>query len=151
MKPFLAPTKCSTSITGLLVAMAPRVANVTESMVAAITRIRMRDAGGDRGSRHGAHAVDPAAMIVERGARHLFGQHPPQLRDVGRGARRDLDHDQARHRQLVERQTVAEPGLEQLGGFLFRIGAHIADAGKGARDRRRLVDRRHRDRGRAPG
>ena len=39
MKPFLAPTKCNTSITGLLVAMAPRVANVTDSMVAAIIRI----------------------------------------------------------------------------------------------------------------
>ena len=78
MKPFLAPTKCSTSITGWLVAIAPRVAKVTESMVAAITRIKNADAGGDRGSGHGAHAVDPAAMIVERGARHLLGQHPAQ-------------------------------------------------------------------------
>ena len=41
MKPFLAPTKCSTSITGLLVAIAPRVAKVTDSMVAAITSSRI--------------------------------------------------------------------------------------------------------------
>ncbi len=97
-----------------------------------------RDAGGYRGSRHGAHAVDPAAMIVERGARHLLGQHPSQLRNVGRGAVRDLDHDQARHRQFVELEPVAEPRLEQLGGFLFRISPHVGDAGKGARGRRRI-------------
>jgi hypothetical protein len=41
IKPFLAPTKCSTSITVLLVAIAPRVAKVTERMVAAIIRIKM--------------------------------------------------------------------------------------------------------------
>ena len=39
MKLSLAPMKCSTSITGRLVAMAPRVANVTDSMVATSTRI----------------------------------------------------------------------------------------------------------------
>jgi len=41
MKPFLAPTKCRTSITGLLVAIAPRVAKVTDSIVAAITKIKI--------------------------------------------------------------------------------------------------------------
>ena len=35
MKPFLAPTKCRTSITVLLVAIAPRVAKVTDKIVAA--------------------------------------------------------------------------------------------------------------------
>ena len=35
MKPSVAPTKCSTSMIGRLVAMAPRVANITDSMVTA--------------------------------------------------------------------------------------------------------------------
>src|ERR1035437_3693057 len=71
-----------------------------------------RDAGGNRGSCHGAHAIDPAAMIVEHCSRHLLGQHLSQLRNVGRGAARDLDHDQARHRQFVELEPVAEPRFE---------------------------------------
>ena len=41
MKPFFAPTKCSTSITDLLVAIAPRVAKVTDNIVAANIKIRM--------------------------------------------------------------------------------------------------------------
>ena len=63
------------------------------------------DAGGDRAAGHGAHALDPAAMVVERGAGHLLGEHAAQLRNVGRGAGADLDHDQPRHRQFVERQA----------------------------------------------
>ena len=39
MKPSLAPMKCSTSTIGRLVAIAPRVAKVTDSMVAASIRI----------------------------------------------------------------------------------------------------------------
>ena len=41
MKPFFAPTKCSTSITDLLVAIAPRVAKVTDNMVAMNIKIRI--------------------------------------------------------------------------------------------------------------
>ena len=40
-KPIFAPTKCSTSITDLLVAIAPRVAKVTDSMVAMNIKIRI--------------------------------------------------------------------------------------------------------------
>ena len=39
MKPLLAPMKCSTSTIGRLVAMAPRVAKLTDSMVAASIRM----------------------------------------------------------------------------------------------------------------
>ena len=102
MKPFLAPTKCSTSITVLLVAIAPRVAKVTDRMVAAIIRIRMPMPTAMARAGHRAHALDPAAMIVEPGARHLVGQHASQRGKIGRRAACDLDHDQARHRQLVE-------------------------------------------------
>ena len=87
MKPSLAPTKCSTSTIGRLVAMAPRVAKVTDSMVA--TSIS-------------TSTPMPIAMAVRAMVRNrsiqprwssrltpddLLGQQAAQQREVGGGAR----------------------------------------------------------------
>src|SRR6516165_10020243 len=119
MKPFLAPTKCNTSITGLLVAMAARVAKVTQSTVAAIISNRMPTPAA-------------TAVLVECRTRHLLGQYPAKLRNVRRRSAGDLYHNQPWYRQCGEREAVTEPRLQELGGFLFRIGAYPANAGEGA-------------------
>ncbi len=130
INPFFAPTKCSTSITDLLVAIAPRVAKVTDNMVAMNIKIRIPMLDTNGGSRHCAHAVHPATMVVKNGAWCLVAQHAPQLRKVGRGTRRDLEHDQTRHGQLVEGKSAAQPRLEQFAGFLFRKRRDLCNSGK---------------------
>ena len=90
MKPLLAPMKCSTSTIGRLVAIAPRVAKITDSTVAASIRMSNADAADDRGLRHGAHAVDPGAVIVEAGAGDLLGQRLLQRREIDAAGRRSF-------------------------------------------------------------
>ena len=133
MKLSLAPMRCSTSITGRLVAMAARVANATESTVAAKTSTQHADAEGNDRAGHGAHAVDEAAMVVEAHARICSAERLAQLRQVGRGARRDPHDDEARHRQIVELQPASQPRLEQARRFLPWNRVAPRDAGRPAR------------------
>ena len=65
---------------------------------------------------HVAHAVDPAAMIVEARGGNLARQRLAHGGEIRRGAGKELHHDQARYRQIVQRQAGAEPGLDQLRG-----------------------------------
>ena len=74
MKLSLAPTKCSTSTISRLPAMAPRVAKTTARPVAASTRATIADAQHDERVRHGREALDPDAVVVERGAAHRVRQ-----------------------------------------------------------------------------
>ena len=130
MKPFFAPMKCSTSITVRLAAMAPRVANTTDSTVAAAPapapRSRRtpprspsracgrRSCDGRRGLRGGTSSASSRRNCARSG--------------VGVGCE-PHDHD-ARHRQVVELEPGAEPGLQQPRRFVARIGPHVGDAGK---------------------
>ena len=78
-------------------------------------------------------------------------QQAAQFRNIGRGAGRDPDHDQPRHRQFVEREPAAEPGLQQLARFLLAVGPHRGDAGKIARHRDAAFAPPRRGRGRRAG
>src|SRR5215813_2235213 len=53
--------------------------------------------GNDR-SRHGAHTVDKAAMVVKAHARDLLAERLAQLREIGRRAGRAPNDDEARDR-----------------------------------------------------
>ena len=48
--------------------------------------------------------------------------------DVEHRAGREPRHDDARHREFVERQSAAEPWFQQLCGFFLAEGAHLDDA-----------------------
>ena len=134
MKPSVAPMKCSTSTIGRLAAIAPRVANATDSMVAAtissstpmpprivvLAMARIRSIQVRWSSR-----LAPATRSVKQLA---------QLREIGRRVGREPHHDDARHRQILQRGAGTEPWLEQARRFLRGIGPHLADAGKFARD-----------------
>ncbi len=79
----------------------------------------------------GPHASDPPAVVVDRRARHLVDRAPCATRamiDIRAGG--ELDHDDAGDRQIVEHQAAAKPGLQQLGGFLARIGHDLGYAGE---------------------
>ena len=128
MKLFLAPMKCSTSMTGRLVAMAPRVAKVTDSTVAMQHQQRARRCRRPRRRAPWRACGRQAAMVVEARGRHLLGERLAQLREIGRGTGAMPHHDHARHRQIVEREAAAEPRLEQPRRFLLGIGPHLGDA-----------------------
>jgi hypothetical protein len=61
--------------------------------------------GSDGGLRHGPHAVDPAAMVVEGSARHLRREHFAQIGEIGRAAGHELRHDNAWDRQVAQRDA----------------------------------------------
>src|SRR5215207_1818570 len=108
MKSSFAPTKWSTSTTSRLPAMAPLVAKITARPAATSTR---------------ATRNTPTPMIVlaivEGRAGDVALQGLPQRTEIGLRVFLDLDHDQARNRQILEIEAGAEPGLEQALGFLF--------------------------------
>ncbi|MEI2736101.1 MAG: hypothetical protein V9G24_15815 [Rhodoblastus sp.] len=52
--------------------------------------------------------------------------------EIDRRSGSELEHDHARHRNLVEVDALTEPRLEQQFGFALGHGADIGDAGKGA-------------------
>ena len=93
------------------------------------------DAGGDRGLRHGAHAIDPAAMIVEAGARHLRGQRLAQGRR-NPASRRSTSLTTIMRGIGSSSSARPEPshGSTSCCRFLLGIGAHVGDAGGAARD-----------------
>ena len=82
MKLFRAPMKCSTSITGRLVAMAARVAKVTESDRCDDHERQHADADDHGHTRHRAHTLDEAAMVVE--ASRSAPARPERLRNCAR-------------------------------------------------------------------
>ena len=87
------------------------------------------DAGKYGRPGHRAHALDPGAVIVDaRRRRHL--RHPgAQCREVERGAGLDARDDDARDRQLFDRQPAAEPRLQQPGRFVLAERLDLDDAG----------------------
>src|SRR5580658_8780641 len=112
--------------------MAPRVAKVTDSMVTAMTRP----------STASPHTTAVPAMVRIRSIQPRWSSRlavgtwfASAWRSAAKfgHAGRKLDDDQARDRQIVEMQAGAEPRLDQLFGFFFRVGADIGDAGRGAR------------------
>ena len=86
--------------------------------------------GGEDDDRVG-HCPDarrPDAMIVEIGLRHRSRQSRSQRREVLGALAAESDDDEARDRQLAEVESGAEPWLEKLFQFGFRIGVSILDA-----------------------
>ena len=100
------------------------------------------DAGEHGGAGHRPHPLDPGAVIVDAGGRRHLRHPGAQRRQIERGAGLNPRDDDARHRQIVERQSAAEPGLQQFGGFVLGERPDLDDAGLGAhrlRDRRRVA------------
>ena len=143
--------KCSTSTIGRLVAIAPRVAKITDSTVAASMRastpmppaivvramVRMRSI--------------QAAMIVEARAGDAARSAPCAAAQDRRRPDGSLTTIMRGTGRSSSDKPAAEPRLEQARGLLLRIGAHVADAGDGAGDLDGRAPRRRRDRGPAPG
>jgi hypothetical protein len=96
-------------------------------MVATITERQDADAGEHGGPGHRAHPLDPGAMIVDAGRRRDLHHPRAQAGEIERGAGLHPRHDDARHRQLIDRQPGAEPGLQQLCGLILAERAHLDD------------------------
>ena len=73
------------------------------------------EAAEREGAGDGADLLLPAAMIVERDALELLPSERAQGVQVGRRVAVELDGDEARHGQRLERVGLAEPRLQQLG------------------------------------
>ena len=130
MKASSAPTKCSTSTTSRLPAIAPRVAKATASPVATKTRITIATADPDDGARHGREPRQPQAVVVEASRSAPPASAAPELVGIGAVAGLELQDDEPRHRQVAEVEAAAEPGLEQaLGLALARIARASATPG----------------------
>ena len=78
---------------------------------------------------HRAHALDPGAVIVDARRRRHLRHRPAQRREVERGAGLDARDDDARHRQLLDRQPAAKPRLQQPGRFVLGERLDLDDAG----------------------
>ncbi len=68
---------------------------------------------------HRPHTVNPAAMIVKRGARHLVGQRLAHGRDIRLRTGREFDDDDARDGKIADREAGADPRFKKLRRFLF--------------------------------
>ena len=124
-----------------LPAMAPRVANTTDSTVAdsirtstampIVTVVRAIETRRSTQVRWSS-SVAVGTSGVEHGA---------HLHEIGRVVLVDGDDDQARNRQLVDVEPGAEPRFEQPRGRLAVDDPRLAHAGKAAGDARRRLER----------
>ena len=87
------------------------------------------DAGKHGRAGHRAHPLDPGAVIVDAGRRRHLRHPAAQRREIERGAGLDPRDDDARHRQIVDRQPAAEPRLQQFGRFVLGERLDLDDAG----------------------
>jgi hypothetical protein len=83
-------------------------------IVAAITSTRNADAGEHGRAGHRAHAFDPGAVIVDARRRRHLRHRLAQASEVERGAGLHARDDDARHRQLVDRQPLPSHGSSSL-------------------------------------
>ena len=67
-------------------------------------------------------------MVVDGGRGRGLGHPRAQCGEVKRGAGLHPRDDDARHRQLVDRQSAAEPRLQQFCGFILAERADLDDA-----------------------
>ena len=81
------------------------------------------DAARDRGARHGAHAVDPAAMVVDARAGDARGERGPQRRQIRPLARRHAQHDGGLPAVVGERRLRRHLGLRVAGVAVGRAVA----------------------------
>jgi hypothetical protein len=130
LKPLLAPMKCSHPDNRAI--SRHRAAGLRRSPTAPLPpamRASTPIPPANRGPRHGAHAIDPGAMVVEHRAGDALAQRLAQWGEIDARCG-SLSTIMPRHRQIVEREPTAEPGSSRPADSSLVIRSHLTMPGR---------------------